>query len=165
MLDFLQENGLSGNFPIHSHIIPVGGIKRKTVNSRLLLSGDAAGFVDAFSGEGMAYAIRSGQLAAEAVSDLVMYNLKLNKLNMYESGCRQEFGNYLASSLKLEKIMHRFPETSFKLAVSNREILDKYLDEVVTNRTYKNYVRWLLLNFCLAEPVSKIKSVNYPPLK
>lgn len=160
MLDFLQENGFSGSFPVHSHIIPVGGVKRKTVNSRLLLSGDAAGFVDAFLGEGMAYAIRSGQLAAEAVADLVMYDLKLNKLKMYESACRQEFGNYLASSLKLEKIMHRFPETSFKLAVTNREILDKYLDEVVTNRNYKDYIRWLLLNFCLAEPVSMIKSLT-----
>lgn len=160
LLDFLQENGLSGDFPVHSHIIPLGGVKRKTVNSRLLLSGDAAGFVDAFSGEGMAYAIRSGQLAAEAVADLVMYNLKLNRLKVYESACRQEFGNYLASSLKLEKIMNRFPETSFKLAVSNREILDKYLEEVVANRDYKDYIHWLLLNFCLTEPVSRIKSLT-----
>jgi geranylgeranyl reductase family protein len=160
LLDFLEKNGLSGDFPIRSHIIPKGGIKRKILNSRLLLSGDAAGFVDAFTGEGLSYAIRSGQLAAEAVSDLVMYSLKLSSLKAYESDCRQEFGNYLVSSLKLEKITHRFPETSFKLAVSNREILDKYLDEVVTNRNYKDYVRWLLLNFCLAEPVSRIKSLT-----
>jgi geranylgeranyl reductase family protein len=160
LLDFLEENSLSGDFPVRSHIIPTGGIKRKILNSRLLLSGDAAGFVDAFTGEGLSYAIRSGQLAAETVADLVMYSLKLSSLKAYESGCRQEFGNYLSSSLKLEKIMHRFPETSFKLAVSNREILDKYLDEVVTNRNYKDYVRWLLLNFCLAEPVSRIKSLT-----
>ncbi|MDQ1274966.1 MAG: hypothetical protein QG610_539, partial [Euryarchaeota archaeon] len=112
------------------------------------------------SGEGIAYAVRSGQLAAETVSDLVMYDLKLNRLKAYESGCRQEFGNYLATSLKLEKIMHRFPEISFKLAVGNREILDKYLDEMIINRNYKDYVRWLLLNFCLAEPISKIKSLQ-----
>jgi geranylgeranyl reductase family protein len=160
LLDFLQENGLSGGFPVHSHIIPTGGIKRKIINSRLLLSGDAAGFVDAFTGEGISYAIRSGQLAAEAVADLVMYSQKLSSLKAYESSCRQEFGNYLASSLKMEKIMHRFPETSFKLAVSNNEILDKYLDEAVANRNYKAYIRWLLLNFCLTEPVSRIKSLT-----
>lgn len=159
MLDFLQENGFSGSFPIRSHIIPVGGIKRKTVNSRLLLSGDAAGFVDAFSGEGMAYAIRSGQLAAEAVADVVMYDRKLSNIKKYESSCRQELGSFLAGSLKLEKVMHSFPEISFKLAVTNREILDKYLDEVVINRNYKDYVHWLLLNYCLAEPASKIKSM------
>lgn len=160
LLDFLEENGLSGDFPVRSHIIPKGGIKGKTLSSRLLLSGDAAGFVDAFTGEGISYAIRSGQLAAETVANLVMYSLKLSSLKAYESACRQEFGNYLASSLKLEKIMHRFPEISFKLAVSNREILDKYLDEVVVNRNYKDYIRWLLLNFCLIESVSKIKSLK-----
>lgn len=160
LLDFLEENGLSGDFPVRSHIIPTGGIKRKILNSRLLLSGDAAGFVDAFTGEGISYAIRSGQLAAETVADLVMYSQKLSSLKAYESACRQEFGNYLASSLKLKKILHRFPETSFKLAVSNGEILDKYLDEVITNRNHKDYVRWLLLNFCLTEPVSRIKSLT-----
>lgn len=56
--------------------------------------------------------------------------------------------------------MHRFPETSFKLAVSNSEILDKYLDEAVANRNYKDYIRWLLLNFCLNESVSRIKSLT-----
>jgi geranylgeranyl reductase family protein len=147
MLDFLEENGFTGNFPIRSHIIPVGGMARKTINSRLLLSGDAAGFVEAFSGEGIAYAIRSGQLAAETIAGIMMYGRKLNYIQKYESRCRQEFGNYLASSLKLEKVMHRFPEISFKLAVSNREILEKYLDEVVINRNYKGYVQWLLLNF------------------
>ncbi len=160
LLDFLEENGLSGDFPVRSHIIPKGGIKGKTLSSRLLLSGDAAGFVDAFTGEGISYAIRSGQLAAETVANLVMYSLKLSSLKAYESACRQEFGSYLASSLKLEKIMHRFPEISFKLAVSNRDILDKYLDEVVVNRNFKDYIRWLLLNFCLIESVSKIKSLK-----
>lgn len=158
--DFLQENGLSGDFPVHSHIIPKGGVKRKILNSRLLLSGDAAGFADAFTGEGISYAIRSGQLAAGAVADLVMYSQKLSSLKAYESSCRQEFGNYLAGSLKLEKIMHHFPEISFKLAVSTNEILDRYLDEVVINRNYKDYIRWLLLNFCLTEPVSRIKSLT-----
>lgn len=160
LLGFLQENGFSGDFPFRSHIIPTGGIKRKIINSRLLLSGDAAGFVDAFTGEGISYAIRSGQLAAEAVADLVMYSQKLSSLKAYESNCRQEFGNYLAGSLKLEKIIHRFPEAAFKLAVSNNEILDKYLDEAVVNRNYKDYIRWLLLNFCLTEPVSRIKSLT-----
>ena len=160
MQKFLQENGFSGEYLIHSHIIPIGGIKRATVNSRLLLSGDAAGFVDAFTGEGMAYAIRSGQLAAEVVSDLVNYDLKLSKLKKYESRCRQDLGNFLAGSLKLAKVMYGFPEISFTLAIDNREILDRYLDEVVIDRNYKDYVKWLLLSFCLTDPISKIKSLT-----
>jgi geranylgeranyl reductase family protein len=160
MQDFLRVNGFSGELQVHSHIIPVGGIKRKTVSVRVLLSGDAAGFVDAFSGEGIAYAIRSGQLAAEKVVDLVLYDRKLGDLKEYESRCMQEFGYFLGSSLKLEKVMHRFPDTSFKLALNRKEILDKYLDEVVINRSHKEYVRWLLLNFSLTEPASKIMSMT-----
>jgi len=159
MQDFLQANGFSGKSRVCSHVIPVGGIKRKTVSSRILLSGDAAGFVDAFIGEGISYAIRSGQLAAEVVADLVLYDRKLSDIKEYESRCRQEFGNFLVSSLKLEKVMHRFPETSFRLALSREEILDKYLDEVVINRSHKDYVRWLLLNYSLAEPASRIMSI------
>jgi geranylgeranyl reductase family protein len=160
MKAFLKANYFSGDFQVHSHIIPVGGIKRKTISSRILLSGDAAGFVDAFIGEGIAYAIRSGQLAAEKVAEIVLYDRKLSYLREYETSCRQEFGSFLASSLKLEKVMHRFPETSFRLALSRKEIIDKYLDEVVINRSHKDYVRWLLLNFSLAEPASKIKSIT-----
>jgi len=160
MLDFLQKNDFPCSFPIRAHIIPLGGIKRETVKSRLLLSGDAAGFVDAFTGEGITYAIRSGQLAAEIVSDIVMYDRKISNLKKYDSQCRKEFGSFIASSLKLERVMHRFPETTFKLAVNNSEILDKYLDEAVINRNHKDYVQWLLLNFCMAGPASKIKSLK-----
>jgi flavin-dependent dehydrogenase len=141
MLEFLKYNGFTGNYKLKGHKIPRGGIKRKITGSRVLLSGDAAGFVDAFSGVGLAYAIRSGQLAAENVADLVLYDRKLSALKEYESRCRQEFGNFLGSSLKLEKVMHRFPETSFKLVLSRKEILDKYLDEVVFSRSHKDYVR------------------------
>lgn len=158
MKNFLHANSFSGEFQVRSHIIPVGGKKRKIVSSRILLSGDAAGFVDAFTGEGISYAIRSGQLAAEKVAELVLYDRRLNDLKEYETMCRQEFGNFLIGSLKLKKIMHRFPETSFRLALSREEILDKYLDEVVIKRNHKDYVRWLLLNFSLAGPAYKIKS-------
>jgi geranylgeranyl reductase family protein len=160
MQRFLQENGFYGDFPIHSHTIPIGGIKRATVKSRLLLSGDAAGFVDAFTGEGMAHAIRSGQIAAEVVSDIVNQDLKPSTLKEYEARCRQEFGSFLANSLIMAKTMYSFPETSFKIALNNREILDRYLDDVIVNRNHKNYVKWLLTNFRLIDPVSKIKSLT-----
>ena len=62
MQDFLQVNGFSGDFQVHSHIIPVGGIKRKTISSRILLSGDAAGFVDAFIGKASHMLFAQGSL-------------------------------------------------------------------------------------------------------
>ena len=50
MLEFLKQSGFTGDYKLKGHKIPLGGLKRKVSSSRVLLSGDAAGFVDAFSG-------------------------------------------------------------------------------------------------------------------
>jgi len=51
MLEFLNNNGFIGDYKLKGHKIPLGGATRKIMGSRILLSGDAAGFVGAFSGE------------------------------------------------------------------------------------------------------------------
>jgi flavin-dependent dehydrogenase len=58
----------AGQVRLRGHLIPCGGIPRRVVAPRILLAGDAAGHVDALYGEGIAFAIRSGQLAAETVA-------------------------------------------------------------------------------------------------
>jgi geranylgeranyl reductase family protein len=149
MLNFLKENSFFGEYRLHGHKIPWGGIKRKVVGSRILLSGDAAGFVDAFSGEGLAYAIRSGQIAAEVIAGICLQGKKPGDLNEYKDLCRAEFGTHLKYSLIFSKLIHSFPERSFKLLIGNREILDKYLEVMDFKIDYKDYLRWALLNFKL----------------
>ncbi len=48
-------------------IIPVGGPLRYPGRGRVLAAGDAGGFVNAFTAEGIYYAMVSGQLAARAI--------------------------------------------------------------------------------------------------
>jgi geranylgeranyl reductase family protein len=48
-------------------LIPVGGPLRTTAAGRVLLAGDAGGFVNGFSAEGIYYAMVTGELAASAV--------------------------------------------------------------------------------------------------
>ena len=50
------------------HIIPSGGFERKVSTDRVLLVGDAAGFIDPLTGEGIYYALKSGKIAAYACS-------------------------------------------------------------------------------------------------
>jgi geranylgeranyl reductase family protein len=50
-------------------LIPIGGPLRKTAAGRVLLAGDAGGFVNGFSAEGIYYAMVTGDLAAAAVLD------------------------------------------------------------------------------------------------
>lgn len=47
------------------HFIPFGDFRRIPGRGPVLLCGDAAGLVDPVTGEGIAYALRSGQIAAE----------------------------------------------------------------------------------------------------
>ncbi|AKB26201.1 Geranylgeranyl diphosphate reductase [Methanosarcina sp. MTP4] len=147
MLEFLKENGFEGEYKLHGHKIPWGGIKRKIVGSRILLCGDAAGFVDAFSGEGLAYAIRSGQLAAEVISGICLECGKAKDLKKYESLCQAEFGTHLKYSLMFSKVMHRFPERTFRIFASSEKMVDKYLEVVGLSMDYKDFLRWSLLNF------------------
>lgn len=149
LLDFLRKNGFNGDYKLHGHKIPVGGIKRKITGSRILLSGDAAGFVDAFSGEGLAYAILSGQLAAEVIAGICLRGGKPKDLRKYESLCKAEFGTHLKYSLVFSRIMHRFPEKTLKILTSNDKMADKYLDVVDFKLNYKDYLGWCLLNFKL----------------
>ena len=48
-------------------LIPIGGPLRRTAAGRVLLAGDAGGFVNGFSAEGIYYAMVTGDLAAGAV--------------------------------------------------------------------------------------------------
>ncbi len=149
MLDFLRNNGFSGEYKLHGHKIPWGGLKRKITGSRVLLSGDAAGFVDAFSGEGLAYAISSGQFAAEVIAGVCLCGGNLKDLSRYEALCQAEFGTHLKYSLMFSRIMHHFPERTFKTFTSNEKMINKYLEVVDFRINYKDYLRWCLLNFKL----------------
>lgn len=149
ILAFLKDSGFFGNYKLHGHKIPWGGLKRRVTGSRVLLSGDAAGFVDAFSGEGLAYAISSGQFAAEVIAEICLCGGKIKDLNKYESLCQSEFGTHLKYSLLFSKAMHRFPDRTFKIFTSNEKMIDKYLEVVAFRISYKDYLRWSLLNFKL----------------
>ncbi len=53
------------------HRLPIRPPGSPIQSGRVLLAGDAAGLVDAFTGEGIYWAVRSGKLAAAAVQELL----------------------------------------------------------------------------------------------
>jgi flavin-dependent dehydrogenase len=52
----------------HGFVIPVRPRSGPLVRKRVVLAGDAAGLADPLTAEGISYAIRSGQLAGEAIA-------------------------------------------------------------------------------------------------
>jgi geranylgeranyl reductase family protein len=143
MMGFLKKNGFQGSYKLRGHLIPLGGMGRNIASSRVLLAGDSAGFVDALTGEGIAYAIRSGQIAARAISEKLENN-DLDLAGSYQLKCRGDFGDDLKYSLILAKIMHSRPEIFYGMLVSNAAFLDKFLEVAPGKVTYKSLISWLV---------------------
>ncbi|NQU04694.1 MAG: geranylgeranyl reductase family protein [Calditrichaeota bacterium] len=144
--EFLQLRNFNPVNNIIVHPIPAGGIKRKLVssNSLLFLTGDSAGFVDSFYGEGIAYAIRSGQIAVETINRRLTSERQKLRISDYEETINFEFGHNLRYSLYLSKLMHKFPNVLFKIFIENKEILDKYLEVPAKRLSYKEFISWFL---------------------
>lgn len=140
MKAFLRSNGFSGDYRLHGHLIPFDGMGRRTAGSRALLAGDSAGFVDAFTGEGIAYAIRSGQIASEVIAEGSLESIPKE----YDERCRNDFGNELRYALLLSKVMHSRPELFFRILTSRDRFMDKYVEIAAQKETYKGYIKWLL---------------------
>jgi geranylgeranyl reductase family protein len=102
-LDFLQEitdidtRNLS-NLP--SHLGPAGNFMEDPGDANVLLVGDAAGFADPLTGEGIYYGHKSAECAANAICDFFGSGGKSVLLESYKS--------YLNPTLKELKISLRF---------------------------------------------------------
>jgi flavin-dependent dehydrogenase len=70
-VDRLRDRGLVSGQSVRENftpfLIPVAGPLRRPARRRVLLAGDAGGFVNGFTAEGIYYAMVSGELAARAV--------------------------------------------------------------------------------------------------
>jgi geranylgeranyl reductase family protein len=143
MIDFLRRNGFEGSYRLRGHLIPFGGMKRAIASKRVLLAGDSAGFVDSFTGEGIAYAIKSGQNAAQTVADKLEDD-DLDLAGSYQHRCKRDFGGDLKYSLIMAQIMHSWPEMFFGMLATRDDFLDKFLEVPAMKGTYKSLIRWLM---------------------
>lgn len=128
----------SEGFNRAGHPIPAGGVRRRLARSRVLLAGDSAGFVDSFYGEGIAYAIRSGQLAAQAVAT------SRNPGSTYAKWCNQEIQPWLRWSLRFARLVHRYPGLLLRLFATHPRVLERFLGVPARQTTYAEFLRWFL---------------------
>jgi len=147
----LLEFGSQFGFAIgesQGHFIPVGGIRRKLTAHRVLLVGDAAGFVDPFIGEGIAYAIRSGKLAAQSIAGcLSQKDLSCDHLSSYERACENTIVKDFRHVWKLTRAVHKFPDLFLRPFVCDERILQKYLEVPSCRGHYRKFLFWLLVMF------------------
>jgi len=79
--------------PYKSGRLPCGGSVHKPYGDGYVLIGDAAGFVNPFNGEGIAYALETGKLAAGMVADALDSGAS-TELVAYRAALHETYGAY-----------------------------------------------------------------------
>jgi geranylgeranyl reductase family protein len=105
----LSGNSQHQNF--HFYPLPFGGPLKRISSNRVLLAGDAAGFVNGFTAEGIYYAMVSGEHAGRtALQAIRSRNTSAEYLRRYDDACNAELGNELRKSVALQKRFYSDPD-------------------------------------------------------
>jgi flavin-dependent dehydrogenase len=73
--------------------LPMGFTRSPAALPGMLVVGDAAGLVNPFNGEGIAYAMESGEVAAELIHDALV-NDRPGLAHLYPAVLRERYGSY-----------------------------------------------------------------------
>src|SRR6185436_987459 len=107
-VDHLRRRGVMEGESSRRHftpfIIPVGGPLRRPGKGRVLVAGDAGGFVNGFTAEGIYYAMVSGELAARALLDRPDAGPS-DVLGRYAAACESEMGQELRESVLIQRTL------------------------------------------------------------
>jgi geranylgeranyl reductase family protein len=124
--------------------IPIGGPLKAPGRGRVLLAGDAGGFVNGFTAEGIYYAMVSGELAAKTV---VASTNTESLARRYAAACDYEIGAELRDAIEIQQYLFedrrrigQIIRGAHREGATTRLILDC----VMGRRTYKE-VRWRIL--------------------
>jgi geranylgeranyl reductase family protein len=141
---FLSSQDIVSQVPIRGCFLPFSRWRHSIYANRIMLVGDAAGLVDAFSGEGIRHAIASGKLAAqvaERAKDAGDYSEKT--LGEYQDRCWEQIGDELFRSNKATELVFRHPNLLLRTALNSREALERYIRTVHGDLSFTDYVSWL----------------------
>jgi geranylgeranyl reductase family protein len=112
---FLEEmaargivRGRSNPDNFKAYRLPLGGPLARTYTDRVLLAGDAGGFVNAYTGEGIYYAMVTGRHAGEVAAEVVTGGERA-RLADYEPRWRTEIGDELADSVRIQRRLFTNP--------------------------------------------------------
>lgn len=144
-LDSMKRFLRSHNFlpdKIRGHKMPLLDKKREICGDKILLSGDAAGFIDPFSGEGILTAIVSGKLAAESVAEGIINCKSVG--HIYERKCYAIFGNNLKFALCFSRLVHKFPLVFLNKFASDNSFLMQYIESQTSDTSYRDSMRNLM---------------------
>lgn len=141
MMQYLDRLGCRDVMRMEQHgfVIPIRPRAGPFVEKRVLLVGDAAGFADPVTGEGISFALRSGQLAAQSLVDG----------NLNEVSVQQAYSHSLAESILpelragrwLARLLYKNPGLrSWAFTRQGQRLCEAVTDVMTGKRTYRDLV-------------------------
>jgi flavin-dependent dehydrogenase len=95
--------------PMKAGSLRLGGVARSYAN-HLLIVGDAAGFIDPLTGEGIHHGMDSGVMAAEVLVQAFEHSdFSARFLSNYQRRWMRAFGYDFKASMRLAQVLYRFP--------------------------------------------------------
>jgi flavin-dependent dehydrogenase len=132
-------------------LIPVGGPLPRTSFGRVLFAGDAGGFVNAITAEGIYYAMASGELAGRAIAAHGGRGPAATG-RAYERAWRFEFGAELSDAVLIQRhafANHDRVRNAITMVASTRAVSDAILQYFQGTLTYRALRRRFLFRFPL----------------
>ncbi|KPL19703.1 MAG: hypothetical protein AMJ92_01815 [candidate division Zixibacteria bacterium SM23_81] len=110
--------------PVASFPISLGGVKQNLVQGRVLLVGEAASLVNPLTAEGIYYAMRSAQFAAEAADGFL--NNRTPHLGSYQRLVDENMGSFFRKSRIFSGLFYGLPSVSFRMFIKDNKRLIRY---------------------------------------
>lgn len=147
---FLQTR--FGHIPeqkIKGHYIPFGEYRAQPGKKNVLLCGDAAGLVEAITGEGIAFAMQSGYYAALSIIEALSKNDKKVALDLYKRRYKTITNVLDQASMLRYLIFPKLTEYLFVNALPNTQSVPrKHMDLMADELEYREYTRFLVGKIC-----------------
>ncbi len=118
----------------------------KTYTDRSLVIGDAAGFVNPLTGEGIYYAMASGQIAAEILAEaLEKKQINQEFLSQYQTRWQNDFGRDIDLILQVVKRgSMEYAEKVFKIAGKD-PVLTELMMSIITGQQSVQQYKWKIV--------------------
>ena len=130
--ELTEENAIG---KVLSGPLPMGMNRRPLAAPGLLVAGDAGGIVNPFNGEGIAYAMESGKVAAELVHEALVLD-RPGLAHVYPTVLRQRYGRYFSVGRAFVKAIGSptIMYASVKYGLPRRRLM-QFLFKVMANIT------------------------------
>ncbi|KNG94437.1 geranylgeranyl reductase [Pseudaestuariivita atlantica] len=137
-----------GSVKVKGQFLPFGDFRRNPGRGRVLLAGDAAGLVDPITGEGIAHALHSGRLAAEAAGKALAQGAPGRAFALYRAGLRPIHAELRMANLIKPLFYSPFFEPAFERAFrTSRSLKRDYMRLLDGQVSFGQIARRLVTRF------------------